>query len=44
MRSSQSAAQHSFPPPTPQVAGGVVHVHALQTSPVPLQYRVQFAG
>jgi hypothetical protein len=36
--------QHWLPPPTSQVVGVAVHVHALHTSPVPEQYRVQEGG
>jgi hypothetical protein len=38
------AWQHWLPPPTPQVVSAAVHVQALHTSPVPLQYRVQVFG
>jgi hypothetical protein len=41
---SHPAAQHWFEGPTPHVVTAAVHVHALHTSAVPLQYRVHVAG
>jgi len=40
----QYATQHWFPLPAPHVVCHAVHAQLLQTSPVPLQYRVQLAG
>jgi hypothetical protein len=44
MATSHDASQHWFPLPAPQVICPAVHVQLLQTSPVPLQYRVQLSG
>jgi hypothetical protein len=41
---SHDAAQHSFPPPTPQVDSTAEHEQLLHTSPVPLQVREQVPG
>ena len=40
----QVTVQHSLPPPTAQVSAVEEHEQALQTSPEPLQVRVQLPG
>ena len=42
--SLHAAVQHSFRVPTPHVVVVALHVQALHTSAVPLQYRVHVAG